>query len=150
MKFYLSRIALLFMLLLLSRNISYSQDDNHAQKCWTLEECIRFARDNNIELKSEKLSIREANLSLSDSKWAFAPNLSASTVYNLSIGRVLDETTYEFVTNQTMRSSNSSVSIDILLFDGLRNLRQLQYSKLNKEAAVLKYRKAENDLCLNQ
>lgn len=149
MKFYLSRIALLFMLLLLSRNISYSQDDNHAQKCWTLEECIRFARDNNIELKSEKLSIREANLSLSDSKWAFAPNLSASTVYNLSIGRVLDETTYEFVTNQTMRSSNSSVSIDILLFDGLRNLRQLQYSKLNKEAAVLKYRKAENDLCLN-
>lgn len=32
MKFYLSRIALLFMLLLLSRNISYSQPNFNAQK----------------------------------------------------------------------------------------------------------------------
>lgn len=118
-------------------------------KCWTLEECIRYALENNIELKSESLSVEESKISLSDSKWAFAPNVSASTSYNLSIGRVLDETTYEFVTNQMMESSSSSVSASILLFDGLKSLRQLQYSKLNKEAAALKYKKAENDLYLN-
>lgn len=137
------------MLLLFPGNMLYSQEDNRLQKCWTLEECINYALENNIELKSERLSVEESKISLSDSKWAFTPNISASTSYNLSIGRVLDETTYEFVTNQMMESSSSSISASILLFDGLKSLRQLQYSKLNKEAAALKYKKAENDLYLN-
>lgn len=137
------------ILILFPGNILYSQESALLQKCWTLEECIRYALENNIELKSERLSVEESKISLSDSKWAFAPNVSASTSYNLSIGRVLDETTYEFVTNQMMESSSSSVSASILLFDGLKSLRQLQYSKLNKEAAALKYKKAENDLYLN-
>lgn len=137
------------ILILFPGNMLYSQEDTPLQKSWTLEECIRYALENNIELKSERLSVEESKISLSDSKWAFAPNVSASTSYNLSIGRVLDETTYEFVTNQMMGSSSSSVSASILLFDGLKSLRQLQYSKLNKEAAALKYKKAENDLYLN-
>ena len=145
MKSYLWLIAFLIF----SENMSYSQENNRLQKYWTLEECIRYALENNIELKSEKLSVEESKISFSDSKWAFAPNVSASTSYNLSIGRVLDETTYEFVTNQMMESSSSSVSANILLFDGLKSLRQLQYSRLNKEAAALKYKKAENDLYLN-
>lgn len=137
------------ILILLPGNMLYSQENTPLQKSWTLEECIRYALENNIDLKSERLSVEESKISLSDSKWAFAPNVSASTSYNLSIGRVLDETTYEFVTNQMMESSSSSVSASILLFDGLKSLRQLQYSKLNKEAAALKYKKAENDLYLN-
>lgn len=137
------------ILILLPGNMLYSQENTPLQKSWTLEECIRYALENNIDLKSERLSVEESKISLSDSKWAFAPNVSASTSYNLSIGRVLDETTYEFVTNQMMESSSSSVSASILLFDGLKSLRQLQYSKLNREAAVLKYKKAENDLYLN-
>lgn len=136
------------ILILFPGNILYSQASALLQKCWTLEECIRYALENNIELKSERLSVEESKISLSDSKWAFAPNVSVSTSYNLSIGRVLDETTYEFVTNQMMESSSSSVSASILLFDGLKSLRQLQYSKLNKEAAALKYKKTENDLYL--
>lgn len=138
-----------FILILLPGNMLYSQENTPLQKSWTLEECIRYALENNIELKSERLSVEESKISLSDSKWAFAPNVSASTSYNLSIGRVLDETTYEFVTNQMMESSSSSVSASILLFDGLKSLRQLQYSKLNKEATALKYKKVENDLYLN-
>lgn len=137
------------ILILFPKNILYSQESTLLQKCWTLEECICYALGNNIELKSERLSVEESKISLSDSKWAFAPNVSASTSYNLSIGRVLDETTYEFVTNQMMKSSSSSVSASILLFDGLKSLRQLQYSKLNKEAVAFKYKKAENDLYLN-
>lgn len=143
------RLFTFLILMLFPGNILYSQENNGLQKSWTLEECIRYALEINIELKSERLSVEESKISLSDSKWAFVPNVSASTSYNLSIGRVLDETTYEFVTNQMMESSSSSVSASILLFDGLKSLRQLQYSKLNKEAAALKYKKAENDLYLN-
>lgn len=48
-----------------------------------------------------------------------------------------------------MKSSSSSVSANILSFDGLKHLRQLQYSKLNKKVAALQYEKAKNDLYLN-
>ena len=87
-------------------------------------------------------------MSISDSKWAFAPNILFNTSYNLSNGRVLDETTYEFVTNRVIGSSSSSISASILLFDGMKNLRQLKLSKLNREVATLKYRKTEKDLFL--
>lgn len=42
-----------------------------------------------------------------------------------------------------MKSSSSSVSANILSFDGLKHLRQLQYSKLNKKVAALQYEKAK-------
>lgn len=62
------------------------------EKNWTLDDCIDYALENNIELKLEKLYLEESTMSLSDSKWVFVPNLSANTSYNLSMGRVLDET----------------------------------------------------------
>ena len=116
---------------------------------WTLDECIDRALEHNIELSSERLSVEERDISLSDSRWAFAPGLSASAGYNLSIGRVLDETTYDFITNETVGSSSASVSGSVLLFNGLRNLRQLQYSRLDREAAALQVEKAADDLRLN-
>ena len=72
---------------------------------WTLDKCIEYALENNIELKVEKLAIKEQDISLSESRWAFVPRISATTGYNLSIGRVLDETTYDFISNETMGSS---------------------------------------------
>lgn len=147
MKKYLL-LAILSALTTLPYGTINAQEKDHTGT-WTLEQCIAHALKNNIELKSEKLSTEESKISLSDSKWAFAPSLSASTSYNISIGRVLDETTYDFVTNQVMGSSGTSISASLPLFNGLRSLRQLQYSKMNQEAASLNYKKAENDLTLN-
>lgn len=148
MKTYLLLTILSTTLTALPYGIINAQEKDNTGT-WTLEQCIDHALKNNIELKSERLSTEESKISLSDSKWAFAPSLSASTSYNISIGRVLDETTYDFVTNQVMGSSGTSISASLPLFNGLRSLRQLQYSKMSKEAASLNYKKAENDLTLN-
>lgn len=95
--------------------ISYAHG-NDSLEVWTLERCVEHALEYNIKLRSERLAVRERDISLSDSKWAFAPRISASSGYNLSIGRVLDETTYDFVTNETVGSSTASISGSILLF----------------------------------
>lgn len=116
---------------------------------WTLKKCIEYALENNIELKAEKLSVQEQDISLSESKWAFVPRISATTGYNLSIGRVLDETTYDFINNETMGSSSSSISVSMPIFSGLRNLRQLQAAEIGKRTAELQFEKASNDLRLN-
>lgn len=116
---------------------------------WTLEKCIEYALENNIELKAEKLSVQEQDISLSESKWAFVPRISATTGYNLSIGRVLDETTYDFINNETMGSSSSSISVSLPIFSGLKNLGQLQAAEIGKKTASLQVEKACNDLKLN-
>ncbi len=69
----------------------------HAQeRRWTLEECIAYAYEHNIEIKTQELSTEEKRIALSESRWGYAPDISVSNSYSLSTGRVLDPTTYEW------------------------------------------------------
>lgn len=136
-----------YVLVLLPYVMTAQETDS--MRRWTLDDCISRALECNLELRSERLSVEERDISLSDSKWAFVPSLFASTGYNLSVGRVLDETTYDFITNETVGSSSASVSGNVLLFNGLHNIRQLQYSMIDREAAALQVEKAADDLRLN-
>lgn len=120
-----------------------------AQERWSLDECIAYALEHNIEVKSQTLTIEAKRLNLAESKWAYAPSISASNSYNLSTGRVLDPTTYDFVENQTVQGNNTSVSAGITLFGGMGNLHQLKRAKLDLRAALLGVEKARNDITLN-
>lgn len=51
----------------------------HAQKKWTLDECINYAMENNISLKKTKLQQQSAEENVKQSKAALLPSLSAST-----------------------------------------------------------------------
>ena len=120
-----------------------------AQKHWTLEECISYALEHNIEIKSQELAVETKQVTLSESKWAYAPSVSASNSYNLSSGRVLDPTTYDFIENQTVQGNSSSVSAGITLFSGMGNLHNLKRAKLDLQAALLGIEKVHNDVTLN-
>ncbi len=118
-------------------------------KSWSLDECIQYAKERNVDIKSKRLDIETSKTNLSESKWAYAPSLSANNSYNVSQGRVLDPTTYEFIENQTVGGNSTSVSASMVLFDGLRNLNTVKREKLNLNSAILGVEKAENDLMLN-
>lgn len=120
-----------------------------AQKRWSLEECIAYALEHNIEIKSQALITEAKRVDLAESKWAYAPSISASNSYNLSTGRVLDPTTYDFIENQTVQGNNTSISAGISLFGGMGNLHQLKRAKLDLHAALLGVEKARNDITLN-
>ena len=66
-------------MLLLFGTAGYAQE-----RCWTLEECIAHAYQQNIEIKTQELAVAEKRLSLSESKWSYAPELSASAGYGSS------------------------------------------------------------------
>ncbi|MEG1898035.1 MAG: TolC family protein [Mucinivorans sp.] len=57
---------------------------------WTLDECIAYALEHNIEIKSQTLTAESKRITFSESKWAYAPDVSASNSYNVSSGRVLE------------------------------------------------------------
>lgn len=116
---------------------------------WTLDECIAYALEHNIEIKSQELTTETKRVTFSESKWAYAPSISASNSYNLSTGRVLDPTTYDFIENQTVQGNNTSLSAGITLFSGMGNLHGLKRAKLDLQSALLGVEKTKNDVTLN-
>ena len=143
----MNRRFLLSALLILS--IYSISAQNPDVKHWTLEECISYAYEHNISIKQAELDAQTKQIARSDAKWAYSPNVSASSSYSFSNGRVLDQTTYEFIENQSVNSTSTSVSASITLFNGIRNLHTLQRSRLDLQAALLGIEKARNDVRLN-
>lgn len=119
------------------------------ERRWTLEECITHAYEHNIEIKTEELTAAEKRIALSESKWNYAPDLSASTGVSFSTGRVLDETTYEFVENETVAGNNASLGANIQIFGGLKNYYNLKRAQLDLRSSLLAVEKMRNDVRMN-
>lgn len=107
------------------------------QEIWTLEDCVNYAMEHNIDLQKQAHNIDRETLTVQEGKWAFVPRLSVSTSYTMSTGRVLDPTTYEFVKTKYTGNSSTSVSGDVTLFEGGRKLYALSRAELSLRAAIL-------------
>lgn len=78
-------------------------------KEWTLEECIRYALQNNITLQKNRLTQKSAMEDVLQSKSALFPSLDASTTQNVSY-RPWQESGAATVTNGYVQSSVDKVS----------------------------------------
>lgn len=119
-----------------------------AQKLWTLEECIDYAFENNIEIKQSVLSVNSADKDLLQSKYNLAPSLNATTSHTFGWGRSFDESVKDYASTNTQQSY-FSVNSQVTLFNGLQlinNVRQKQFDYLTKKYASDKIR---NDMSLN-
>ena len=113
---------------------------------WTLEDCVHYALKNSAEVKKQSYSIEREKLTLQEGKWAFVPKLSISSSYTMSTGRVLDPTTYQFVSTKYTGNSNTSISGDITLFEGGKKIHTLSKAKLSLKAAVIKDESVKRNL----
>lgn len=136
--------ALLFTLLLTGCVAGHAQ-----QRRWTLEECIAHACEHNIEIKVQELAAADKRISLSESKWSYAPDISASNSASLSTGRVLDPTTYEFVEQQTVGGNSTSVGASVTVFNGMRNMYRLQRARLDLRSSLLAVETMRRDVRMN-
>ncbi len=119
-----------------------------AQKLWTLEECINYAFENNIEIKQSVLSVDAADKDVTQSKYNLAPSVNASTSHTFGWGRSFDQSANRYASNNT-QSSYFSLNSQVTLFNGLQlinNVRQKQFDYLTEKYASDKIR---NDMSLN-
>jgi len=103
-----------------------------AQKLWTLEECINYAFENNLNIKQSVLNVESADYDVSQSKFNIAPSLNASASQNFGWGRSPDPQTNIYATQQT-QNTFFNVSSDVTLFNGLQqlnNVRKAQFDYL--------------------
>ena len=119
------------------------------KQAWTLDRCIQHALENNIEVKKKELSHEGKEIGLSESRWSFTPSFSMSSSASLSTGRVLDQTTYEFIGNSTMGSSSSSVSGSMDIFNGFRKVYALRRAKLDLMAESAGMESLKDDIRRN-
>ena len=120
-----------------------------AQTTFSLSDCIRIAEEENVQVKEALTNAEIANEAQKGSTYSLIPSLSLSNQHNLSTGRVLDPTTYQFVTNRTVYDMSASVGGTMTLFSGGERIHQIRKSKLNLQSALLDTERTRNDLALN-
>ncbi len=108
----------------------------NAQQKWGLEQCINYAIDNNLEIRSMATNVELAHLDKLQSAWSYSPSVNGSVGYNANFGRSLDPTTYNFIENKTVSNVNGSLNLNATLFAGMGKLHTLKRSELNFLAAV--------------
>lgn len=135
------KFALLFVVLFVSVN-SWAQEE------WSLERCINYALENNIQIKQSALQAESARLDKVQSLAQMFPNLNASTGFNFNFGRNIDPGTNQFV-NEQVRSNNWRVGSNVTLFNGLRLLNTFKQSQLDQLAAEYNLQGLANDVSMN-
>jgi outer membrane protein len=122
----------------------------HSQeKVWSLEECIKYAIDNNIQIKQQVLQTRFQENTLEQSKLNLLPTLNGQATHNYLFGRALDETTYEFTDNENIQSNSFYAGGSLNLFNGLQNHNTIRRNKYQLLASELDLQRIKDNISLN-
>ena len=104
----------------------------HAQKKWTLDECINYAMENNLTLKLSKLKQRSAQEDVMQSKAALFPTLSANT--NQGVGYSPFDNT---AADKAYYNGSYGVNAQWTVWNGGQNTNTVKQNKLTEEQAGL-------------
>jgi outer membrane protein len=138
------KIFILFLGMLFISTEIISQET----KKWSLKECIEYARENNLSIKQQSLNAEYESNQHQQKKMDRLPNLNGNTGYQISFGRVPDETTYEFL-NRTTQFGRFSVGASMPLFQGFTKQNAIKQQEATWLATKNDLKAAKNDLALN-
>ncbi|MAT89989.1 MAG: transporter [Flavobacteriaceae bacterium] len=116
-------------------------------KKWTLQECIRHAMENNISIKQSELDLESVEADKLQAVGNFVPSLNLNASVSENTGLSFNPVTNNAQTT-TFLSATGRVTVGYTLFDGLRNVRQLQRAKIQKLASQYQLDKMKDDISL--
>ena len=137
-----------FLLLILTGLLSSQGLILSQQKEWSLEECIRYAIENNIQIKQQVLQTEVQKNSLALAKLKLLPTLNSSISHDYLFGRALDPNSYQFF-NQAVRSDNMFIGGETTIFSGLQNLNSIKKNKYEVLAGEEDLQYIRDDVALN-
>jgi outer membrane protein len=107
--------------------ISSAQD---TPKVWTLEDCINYALDHNLDIKKQILSVEANKKQLLQSRLNLLPDLNANATNVWNFGQTIDMYTNTFATS-TVRSNNFYLQSNATLFSGLTKVNTIKQNSIN-------------------
>ncbi|HDR88786.1 MAG TPA: TolC family protein [Bacteroidetes bacterium] len=120
----------------------------YGQKRWSLEECLDYARENNLSLKRQELISRISKNDYIQSYINLSPNLNAFGRHNLSSGKTVNLEDYTYI-NTTFFDGYAGLQSTVTVFDGLQNWNNILQNRYAFMASVMDVEKSKNDLSLN-
>ena len=140
--------ALCLIAILSAASPLYAQEE----KEWTLEDCINYALEKNIQLQQNKLSLEESEIDIKSARAALFPSLSFSTGHNI-VNRPYQENSAtvsgsEIISSDSKTTYNGSYSLNAqwTLWNGGKRLNNIKQQKTNRDIANLTVEETENML----
>ena len=113
----------------------------HAQKQWTLEDCINYAMQNNIDLQQIRLTQKSAAEDVKQSKAALLPTVTASTNQGVNYDPWDD-----LVTDKVSYNGTYTVNAQWTVWNGGQNTNQLKLNKLKEQDSELTVLESSNSV----
>jgi outer membrane protein len=118
------------------------------QKVWSLEECITYAIDNNIQIKQQVIQTEYQKNALDLAKLKLLPTVNGSSAYNFSFNRTLDQTTYQYK-DQNGQYAQFNLGGSMPLFTGLQNLYEIKSNQYQLLASEQDLQSIKDNIALN-
>ncbi len=132
-----------FIIIFLSLGLSLQAQT----KMWTLRECVEYALENNISVKQSLLDLDATQADKLAAIGNFIPSINGSSTYSKNTGANINPVTNVFE-NESFNSVTMGINSGLTLFDGLRNVRELQRAKISKLSAQYRLSKMKDDISL--
>lgn len=135
-------------MILAAATSAYAQE----AKKWTLEECIDYALEQNIQLQQNKISLEESSVDVKSARAALFPSLSFSTGQNVT-NRPYQESSStvsgtEIITSDSKTTYNGNYGLNAqwTLWNGSKRLNTIKQRKTSQQIAGLTVAETENSL----
>ena len=128
----------LFLLVFLA-----SPGNLRAQSGWTVDDCMRYAVEQNYRVRNSRLDTRIAGEDLAAAYGDFLPSVSATGALGKRLGRSVDSKT-NLYTSSSFLESTMGLNVSLPVFDGFTRVNRLQFRKLNKQIGGLTEQIEEN------
>ena len=142
----ISNIRGLALLVLLPTSLTVC----HAQRQWTLDECISYAIEHNINIQQRELDIKKSQVKLETSSNAWLPDVSANLGEQFSFGNYNSTTgslaSKPVLENNDLAYTTGDITATMNLFDGFKTQSQKRADRFSLDAATANLEKARKDI----
>ena len=119
------------------------------EKSWSLDECINYAFENNIQIKKATLSTSRSEVLTDQSKANRLPSVSASIRQNFGWSKSLDTQTGEYGNLDGSNNTSYSINSSVTLFNGFKLQKAIKQNELNLESSKLDAESVKESVQLN-
>lgn len=85
-----------------------------------MEECIKIAQNNNLEIRQSHLNEKDASIEKICANHQIYPSLNTNSILSYNIGRGIDPITNSYL-SQTFLAQGLNLNTEMVLFSGYSN-----------------------------
>lgn len=135
------RIFIVFIFFTIGFNVN-------GQDKWSLQKCINYALENNLQIKQSGLDVESAEINLFGSKMSNLPGVNGNLGLNTSTGRSIDPFTNTII-DRGINSQNAGLNASLPLFEGFQRYNSIKRDQYGQLAAEQDLKSMQNDVTLN-